>query len=159
MELPYDDYQGYRACHTLKPEYDAECGVDLFILSNYIKLVRDYPNHHCENYKAILEFKGEIISDNYLVDLCNECLNYDNTHALEVLIKEIIKRNSDRPDGDKILFYRERKNENEYIFIPPRQKHPLTDKIEREKKKSEALKDVVNKMSITLKQLEDILNN
>lgn len=134
MELPYDDYRGYRDCHTLKPEYDEECGVDLFVLSNYIKLTRDYPNNHSENYKDILSFKAEIISDNYLVDLCNECLTYDNVYALEVLLKEITKRNSDRHLGNRILFYRERNEENEYIFTPPRQKHPLQEKIDIRKK-------------------------
>lgn len=116
MELPYDDYRGYRACHTLNPQYDAECGLDLFILSNYIKLTRDYPNHHCENYKDILRFKAEIISDNYLVDLCNECLTYENVLALNILAEEITKRNSVRVPGNRILFYKERNNEDEYLY-------------------------------------------
>lgn len=56
----------------------------------------------------LLKERVPVISDDYLIDLCNECLDYDNVLALNILIAEIAKRNLTREPGNRILFYKEK---------------------------------------------------
>jgi len=117
MQIPRGDHFAYRNYHKLKEEYRQEMEMDLFLICFNIDRTKDFPNRaEYERDKMLLREKLPKISDNYLIDLCNECITYENVLALNILAEEITKRNSVRVPGNRILFYKERKNEDEYLY-------------------------------------------
>lgn len=112
MKIHRGDWFEYRKSHKLKEEYKKEMALDLFDICFDMDRTKDFTNRgEFSTGKYLLTEKMPLISDNYLIDLCNECLSYDNLSALNVLIAEVAKRNAEREDGNRILFYKETKNE------------------------------------------------
>lgn len=108
MNIPRGDWFGYREMHTLKEEYKKECGFDLFLTCFNMDRSKNFINRG-EYVRDKMSLQEDLpqISDSYLIDLCNECLCYDNLSALEFLIAEVTKRNASRDDGSRILFFKE----------------------------------------------------
>lgn len=112
MQIPRGDWFAYRKMHTLKEEYKAECGMDMFLTCFNLDRTKEFPSPaEYERDKWLMRTKLPRISDNYLIDMCNECLCYENLLALSFLMEEVTKRNAEREDGNRILFYKETANE------------------------------------------------
>lgn len=102
MQLTASDYENYCRVRKLRGEFAAEEEHSLIPVCWFI--LENSDENATEKLKFILTEKATKISDSFLIELCNDCLLYNNEKALGILLKEVVRRNSKVHYGSEILF-------------------------------------------------------